>query len=140
MKDLTGVKTIIHNGIVKKSDNESVTVIITRESACSGCHAEGNCSLSGNEEKEVVVNGRYDVTEGDNVIVTMKQSTGFTALFFGYLLPLIIVVTSLIILVSLRYPELFSGLVSISSLFPYYLILYFFRRKINDKFIFSIKA
>jgi positive regulator of sigma E activity len=138
MKDSTGVNTIIHKGIVKKSDNESVTVIITPESACSGCHSEGSCTLSGKIEKSVVVKGSYKVKEGDNVTVSMEQSTGFTALFLGYVLPMIIVVTSLIILVSLKSPELISGLVSISSLLPYYLILYMFGKKINDNFIFSI--
>ena len=140
MKDSTGISTIIHKGVVSKSDNESVTVIITPGSACSGCHAEGSCSLSGKVEKPVIVKGRYNLNEGDNVIVSMKQSTGFTALFLGYVLPLIIVITSLIILVSLSYPELVSGLVSISSLLPYYLILYLFRKRINDSFIFSIKV
>jgi len=139
MENSHGSKTINHKGVVQKSDNESVTVIITSEPACSGCHAEGNCSLSGKEDKLVVVKGNYNVSEGDTVTVVMKQLTGFTALFLGYLLPLIIVITSLLILVSLRYPELISGLLSIASLLPYYLILYSFRKKINDKFIFSIK-
>lgn len=140
MKDSAGINTIIHKGVVRKSDNESVTVIITPESACSGCHAEGSCSLSGKVEKSVIVKGRYNLNEGDNVTVSMKQSTGFTALFLGYVVPLIIVITSLIILVSLSYTELIAGLVSISSLLPYYLLLYLFRKRINDSFIFSIKV
>lgn len=135
-----GSNTIYHKGVVQKADNESITVIITSESACSGCHAEGDCSLSGKKDKLVVVKGNYNLREGDTVTVTMKQSDGFTALFLGYLLPLIIVITSLIILVSLSYPELISGLLSIASLLPYYLILYSFRKKINDRFIFSIKS
>lgn len=140
MKDSTGINTIIHKGVVKKSDDESVTVIITPESACSGCHAEGSCTLSGKVEKSVIVKGSYNLNKGDNVTVSMKQSTGFTALFLGYVLPLIIVIISLIILVALRYPELIAGLMSISSLLPYYLILYLFRKKINENFIFSIKV
>ena len=139
MKNSSGTNTIDHTGIVKKSDNESVTVLITSRSACSGCHAEGSCALSDTEEKIIEVRGRYNVREGDTVTVIMKQSEGFTALFFGYLLPLIIVVISLIILSSLSYPELTSGLLSISSLLPYYLVLYFFRKRINDKFKFSLK-
>jgi sigma-E factor negative regulatory protein RseC len=140
MKDSGGINTIIHRGVVKKSDNESVTVVITSESACSGCHAEGSCTLSGKVEKSVIVKGRYMVNQGDSVTVSMKQSTGFTALFLGYLLPLIIVIMSLVLLVAMKYPELIAGLVSISSLLPYYLILYLFRKRIEEKFIFSIKV
>lgn len=139
MKDSAGANTISHKGVVQKYDNESVTVILTSESACSGCHAEGSCSLSGKKDKLVVVKGNYNVSEGDTVTVAMKQSTGFTALLLGYLLPLILVIASIIILVTLRYPELISGLLSIASLLPYYLVLYFFRKNINDRFIFSIR-
>jgi sigma-E factor negative regulatory protein RseC len=140
MEDRSRTNTINHNGIVHKSDNESVTVIITSESACSGCHAEGSCSLFGKEEKIVEVKGNYDVKEGDIVTVIMKQSTGFIALFFGYLLPLVIVIITLTSLLALNYTELISGLLSIASLLPYYLVLYFFRKKMNNKFVFSLKA
>ena len=131
--------TISHKGIVIKSNNDSVKVVITSESACSGCHAEGSCSLSGTEEKIIEVKGTYSCKEGDNVTVLMEQSTGYTALFFGYLLPLIIVIATLIILLSFNYPELFAGIISILSLLPYYLVLWLFRNKVDEKFIFSLK-
>jgi sigma-E factor negative regulatory protein RseC len=140
MKDPKGKNTISHKGIVQKSCNESVTVLITAESACSGCHAEGSCSISGKEEKYIVVKGSYEVNEGDTVTVAMEQSTGFTALFFGYVFPVLPVIISLIVFMSLGFPELVSGLLSIATLIPYYLILYLFRNKINDKFNFSIKV
>lgn len=139
MEDSSGITVIRHTGIVQKSDNESVTVLITAESACKGCHAEGSCNLSGKEEKIVEVKGYYNVKEGDTVTVSMKQSTGFKALFLGYILPLLIVLTFLILFAYIGYSELAAGLLSLSSLLPYYLVLYFARKKINDKFIFSLK-
>jgi sigma-E factor negative regulatory protein RseC len=139
MKDPSGETTISHKGIVQKSDNESVTVLITAESACRGCHAEGSCNLSGTEEKIVEVKGSFDLKNGDTVTVLMKQSSGFTALFLGYIMPLIFVISFLILFATLGYPELVSGLLAISSLLPYYLILYLLRKRINDKFIFSLK-
>jgi sigma-E factor negative regulatory protein RseC len=139
MEDSSGITVIRHTGIVQKSDNESVTVLITAESACKGCHAEGSCNLSGKEEKIVEVKGFYNVKEGDTVTVSMKQSTGFKALFLGYILPLLIVLTFLILFAYIGYSELAAGLLSLSSLLPYYLVLYFARKKINDKFIFSLK-
>jgi sigma-E factor negative regulatory protein RseC len=139
MEDSSGITVIRHTGIVQKSDNESVTVLITAESACKGCHAEGSCNLSGKEEKIIEVKGCYNVKEGDTVTVSMKQSTGFKALFLGYILPLLIVLAFLILFAYFGYSELASGLLSLSSLLPYYLVLYFARKKINDKFIFSLK-
>jgi sigma-E factor negative regulatory protein RseC len=140
MDNLHDKNTISHKGVVQKSGNESVTVIISSSSACSGCHAEGACSLAGNEEKIIEVKGRYNLLEGDKVEVIMKQSDGFTAVFISYLLPLIIVITSLIVLLYLSFPEPVAGLMSIFFLLPYYLGIYLFRKKINDRFVFSLKV
>src|SRR4030043_170849 len=89
-------RSIEHEGIVKSSDKKSVTVSIISSSACTGCHAEGICSLSGREEKTVEIPGIYKVVPGESVTVLMKQSSGFAAVFLGYVLPLILVVVVLI--------------------------------------------
>ncbi|OFY40862.1 MAG: hypothetical protein A2Z69_01715 [Bacteroidetes bacterium RBG_13_44_24] len=133
-------RSIEHEGIVKSSDKKSVTVSIISSSACTGCHAEGICSLSGREEKTVEIPGIYKVVPGESVTVLMKQSSGFAAVFLGYVLPLILVVAMLIILASISAPELTAGLGAIAILIPYYLALYFFRKRINRKFTFSLKA
>jgi len=132
--------SIEHEGIVKKTDNKSVTVSIIAESACSGCHAEGLCSLSEKEEKIVEIPGTFNVRPGESVRVLMKQSSGYAAVLFGYVLPLILVVALLIILESSGVTELAAGLGSVAVLLPYYLSLYIFRKKINRKFAFSLKA
>ncbi|MCE5345594.1 MAG: SoxR reducing system RseC family protein [Bacteroidales bacterium] len=140
MKNSIDNETINHEGIVLKTEDDSVTVSITSVSACSGCHAEGVCSISGKEEKIINVTGHYSVKPGDKVTVLMKQSMGHTALLFGYILPLLAVVVSLIILISLNVPESTAGIVSIAILLPYYFILYFFRNQINRKFTFTLKV
>ncbi len=140
MSNTVGYGTINHDGIVQKSDDKSVTVSIISSAACSGCHAEGSCSMSGKEEKIIEVPGRYSVSAGDRVVVIMKQSMGYTALFLGYLLPLIIVIITLIILISVKTPELTAGLTSLAVLIPYYSALWFMRNRINEKFTFTLKA
>lgn len=137
----SGSRTIInHEGIVQSNENNNVFIAITSLSACSGCHAEGGCTMSGKEEKIIEVRGRYNVTRGDKVTVLMNQSMGYAALFLGYILPVIIVIAVLIILVALKFPELTAGLASLAVLAPYYIILVFFRKKINEKFTFSLKV
>jgi len=140
MKNSGSVGTINHEGIVQKADNKSVIVSISVGSACSGCHAEGSCSLSGKEEKIIEVSGTYNVKTGDTVTILMKQSMGYGALFLGYLLPIIAVVACLMILSSFKVPELIAGVTSLALLVPYYIILYFFRKRINEKFKFTLKA
>jgi sigma-E factor negative regulatory protein RseC len=132
--------TINHSGIVQKADDKTVTVSISAESPCSGCHAEGSCSLSGKEEKIIEVSGNYNVKPGDPVTILMEQSMGYTALLLGYILPLFSVVLCLIILVSEKVPELSAGLFSIAILIPYYIILYLSRKRINEKFKFTLKV
>jgi positive regulator of sigma E activity len=130
---------IEHEGIVRQVDEKSVTVLLSPSTACSGCHSEKSCGMSGNVEKVVNINGKYNVKPGDQVIVTMKQSLGYSALFIGYLMPLIIVVLLLIILISLSINELTAGLLSIGVLIPYYSGLYIYRKLIDKKFSFTLK-
>jgi sigma-E factor negative regulatory protein RseC len=132
--------SIEHDGIVESSENGIITVKISQVSACTGCHAEGYCSLSGKEEKQINIPGNYDFSKGDRVIVQMKQSTGFKALFLSYILPLIILLMVLIILISVRTPELTAGLAAISVLMPYYFIIWLLRNKINKTISFNIKV
>ena len=132
--------TIQHDGTVTKVDGNSVLVSITSNSACSGCHAEGLCGISGKEEKIIDIKGRYNVSPGDTVTVMMEQSTGYKAVILSYLIPLVIVITGMIICNLLSFNELTAGLVSISLLVPWYLILYLFRNKINRSFTFKLKT
>ncbi len=133
------IESIEHEGIVQKSDNNSVTVSIISSAACSGCHAEGLCSLAGSEEKKIEIPGFYRVHPGEKVTVRMRQSQGHAAVFLGYIIPLILLVTILVILISFSVPELTAGLGALAILIPYYLTLYVFRNRISKKFIFTLK-
>jgi len=140
MNNSAGKGTINHEGIVQKTGDKSVLISIISSSACSGCHAEGSCSMSGKEEKTIEVSGRYDVRPGDRVTILMKESMGYAALFLGYLLLLIILIISLIFFISLNIAELTAGLSSLAVLVPYYTLLWFFRKRINEKFTFTLKV
>jgi sigma-E factor negative regulatory protein RseC len=140
MKNSGSIETINHEGIVQKADEKSVLVSISSASACSGCHAAGSCTLSGKDEKIIEVSGTYNVKPGDTVTILMKQSVGFAALFFGYLLPLISVITMLIVLISMKVTELVAGLISLAMLIPYYIILFLFKKRINEKITFTLKV
>ncbi len=137
---LDNFRTINHEGIVQKTGENSVFVSISSESACSGCHAEGSCTLSGKEEKIIEVPGKHYVRTGERVTVYMNQSMGYTAIIIGYVLPLLLVLLMLIVLNILAVPELASGIASISILFPYYLIIFLIRNMINKKFTFTLKG
>lgn len=96
--------------------------------------------MLGIEEKLVEINGSYNVSEGDIVTILMKQSLGYRALLFGYVLPFLLILVTLITMSSMNFSELSTGLVSLATLLPYYSILFVFRKKVNEKFTFSLKV
>ena len=135
------IKNIIqHEGIVEKTDKGSVMVRITSVSACSGCHAEGSCSMTGKEDKLIMITGNYNVSEGDCVTVMMRKSMGYRAVFLGYVLPFFSVLIMLVFLNSTGFSELTAGLLSLSVLIPYYALLFLIRKKIDKEFIFTLKS
>jgi sigma-E factor negative regulatory protein RseC len=132
--------TINHDGIVQRNNGESVMVSIIASPACSGCHAEGSCSMSGNVEKIIEVHGSYSFIPGDQVTVLMKLSMGYAALFIGYILPVISVICMLAVMIALGVSELLSGLASLAVLILYYVVLFFFRKRLNSKFTLTLKV
>jgi sigma-E factor negative regulatory protein RseC len=131
---------ISHEGLVQIADGNCVTVLLSPKTNCTGCLEKNSCNLSGKDNKIVTISGNYNVRPGDDVIVSMKKSMGYFALFLGYLLPLFLVVLLLVLLLLFSVNELLSGLLSIGILLPYYMILILFRKEINKKISFTIKT
>jgi len=71
--------------------------------------------------------------------VLFKESKGFVALFYGYLLPFLLVLGSLIISNTITKNELINGLISLGILIPYYTTLYFFRHLLKKVFKFEVE-
>lgn len=131
---------ISHKGIIKSLTDQQIVVSIVNESACSSCHAKGACSAADMQDKEIEIrNFSGDYRVGQTVQVVGRTSQGFKALFYGYVFPFLIIMLVLITLTSLQFSEGISGLISLSVLFPYYLILYLTRNKIRKSFEFEIK-
>jgi len=80
-----------HKGVVQEFDSEMIKVGFVSHSACSACHARGACSLSEVEDKFVeIANNRSDIKIGDEVNIVLQQNQGFKALWFGYVLPFLV--------------------------------------------------
>jgi len=129
---------ISHEGIVKTADKDSVMVLLSPGVSCCGCQAEKSCNISGTDRKLIKVEGAFNFSSGEKVIVSMKRSQGYSALFLGYILPLIVVTVTLTVMITLSVNELFSGLISLGLLIPYYLLLFILRKSINNRFTFTL--
>lgn len=132
-------KEIEHPGVITSIDPSKIKVNITTYSACSSCNAKGICSISDIKDKMVEVPNTGDFSVGQEVHVILHQTLGFKALYLGYVQPFIVVLITLIITSSLTRNEVLAGLISLGALAPYYLVLYFYKEKIRNKFTFAIK-
>ena len=133
--------TVIHPGIIENVNGRKVSVRILSRSACSACHAKEACTVADQEEKiietEMAQPGKYN--EGDDVMVRMDESLGKKAVLLGYVLPMVVLVASIIIFLSLFNHEGVAALLSILMLAPYYLGLYLFRKHLRKEFRFRIE-
>ena len=132
-------KEIKHPGVITSIDSSKIKVNITTYSTCSSCGAKGICSISDVKDKMVEVSNTGDFSVGQEVQVILHQTLGFKALYLGYVQPFIVVLITLIITSSLTRNEVLAGLISLGALAPYYLVLYFYKEKIRNKFTFAIK-
>lgn len=121
--------------------NENALVVnIVNESACSSCHAKGACTVADFQEKEIEIENFTKLySPGQEVTVLFKESQGFTALFFGYVFPFILVLLVLIVASEITHNELASGLLALAILIPYYVSIYFFRHLFKKVFKFEVE-
>jgi sigma-E factor negative regulatory protein RseC len=133
--------TIIHPGVIENIQNNKIFVRILSQSACSTCHAKGACNVAEMKDKIIELEGLKDrqLKKGDEVMVRLDESLGKKAVFLGYVLPLLILVISIIVFISLLENEGLSALISILMLVPYYLVLYLFKKRLRSVFRFHLE-
>ncbi|MBP7496131.1 MAG: SoxR reducing system RseC family protein [Bacteroidales bacterium] len=132
---------IEHPGIIEKIENNTIFVKILAESACISCRSKKICSISDIKEKiiEISFNKNNKYKTGDRVTVVMEAKLGFLALFLGYILPFLILISSIIALSYFIKNEPLTALISFFLLAVYYFILFLLRQKLKKKFDFKIK-
>jgi sigma-E factor negative regulatory protein RseC len=134
-------KRISHEGVIASLSEDRVTVKITSYAACTSCHAKGACNMAGNEEEKLlhilVPDSNYRI--GEKVRVILARSLGFRALFLGYVLPFLLVLTVLLAMTAAGSNELVTGLASLAVLVPYYVGLKLIRGKVDRQFSFFIQ-
>ncbi len=131
---------IEHSGVVESVSGRTVRVSFTSRSACGDCRARHFCVEGSAQERFVDVtdaSGAYHT--GDSVRVIMKESQGYLAIFLGYLLPFLVLIALLVLLNYLTKNELITGLLALTGLALYFVILYFFRNRIKQTFTFALE-
>ncbi len=92
------------------------------------------------KEKEIEVPVLNSVhSPGQEVTVLFRESEGMKALFWGYLFPFILVLSTLILFYETTGKEALAGLAALGVLIPYYITLYFFRHSLKRVFNFELE-
>lgn len=132
------VDCVIKSGVVESVDNNYIKVKIHNESACSMCYSKGVCTSLGSGTRVVDVEKSKNVQPGDVVDIQMISSSGWIAVLFGYIIPFVLLLGTLLIS-SQFFTEAYSALSSVGILIPYFLTLYFFRNRMKKYFHFTLK-
>ena len=91
------MRNIEHEGVVDQVSDDKIKVKLMSVSACASCHTRGACSMSESQEKEIEVERRGDFKPGDRVIIEGAGWQGLAATWWAYVLPVLLVLTTLII-------------------------------------------
>lgn len=133
-------KEVTHTGIVKEVGKRGIKVGIVVQSGCASCQIKGTCNMSEQTDKELDIEcNPYDFQLGQRVMVHLKSSQGMNALFLGYVLPFLVLLTAMIVVSQLTSNEGIIGIAALASLVPYYSVLYLYRNKIKKKFSYVVR-
>ncbi len=130
--------SIEHTGVVAEITDASIMVKVSAQSACVSCKAHSICGVD-TAEKLIEVNcWSGDYTPGEIVKLYMKESLGMKALAWGYLIPFVLVFSVLLSVLIITESEGLAGILSVSIMLPYFLLLYVFRNRFKKSFTFEI--
>ncbi len=138
---MTKVRFIEHEGHIEEVNADNVKVKILSESACASCHAKGACTASDSKEKSIDVYhlGFTNLKIGQKVIIQGQKSLGLKAALLAYIVPLVLVVTTLFTTIAITNNEALAGILAIVVLVPYYFILKKITPKLKNTFVFTLK-
>lgn len=132
---------IKHAGVVDGVEGECVRVRILQSSACSACKVAAHCNASETKEKiiDVMDADASHYQKGDQVMVVADTAVGFRASLYGYLLPLILMVVTLVGVLAATHSEGLAAESALGILIPYYVLLFLMRNKLRNRLSFTLE-
>ena len=132
---------IKHDGIVIAVNGDgTVLVRIVQTSACAACKAKALCASAESKEKEILAIGDGLLAVGDEAEVIVQQKMGWKAILLAYMLPFIVMITVVAIgNGQLGIREEVIGTAALCAMGVYYIVLGFFKDKIQKEFSFTAR-
>ncbi|NLN73918.1 MAG: SoxR reducing system RseC family protein [Bacteroidales bacterium] len=134
-------KEVKQEGMITQITPEKITVNITVRSACVGCAAKSACGTFDMSDKLVeIYNEKIENWKvGEYVTVCMKPSMGRKAVLFAYILPLVILISTLIYTVNTTGDEVTGALMGLLSAGLYFSLIFLLKKFLFTSFTFTIE-
>ncbi|MDG5798863.1 SoxR reducing system RseC family protein [Marinilabiliaceae bacterium ANBcel2] len=129
---------IKHSGTVVKVQGDLVQVKIAGQSACASCQANSICGMTSSGDRIIDVKTEERYKEGDSVTLFGKGDQGLKAVWWAYILPVILLMIAMFITYYITDNENLAGAAALLVLVPYFFILRLANKFMKRSFIFTI--
>ena len=122
------------------ADQKCVEAEMIVSSACGSCKAKAVCGGAESEVRRVVAYTSHPeiYKVGDEVTISIEQIMGYKAIVLSYIVPLVVMLAALALTYG-RWGELVAGLVALGACALYFVVLAFFRKRLERVIVFSVK-
>ena len=134
------METIAKNGIIKKINDNELSIEILSCSGCSSCAIKSYCNTAETKQKEIIVKnkGFNNFKIGEDVLVEIDEKQALKSIFLAYAVPLVLMILTIIIAINYQQNEIIGGICGIIVLIPYYFGLFLAKDKLKSGFEFKI--
>ncbi len=131
---------IVHTAIVTSVSKDAITASFERSEACGKCALKDACGQAKEQhEISVAIDDGTKYVVGQKVEVVISGAQAFYAAFWGYILPLVIVLATMMVTYVLTADETLCAVLSLSSLVVYYPTMLGLRKYFNKSFQIKIR-
>ena len=130
---------IRHEGIVLAVQDGKALVEIVQTSACSACKARSMCMSAESQEKRIDATMTEPLNPGDRVEVMVTEKLAWKAVLLAYILPFIVMIAVVGLLEIWIHNEAVVGTIALSAIALYYIVLSFFRNRLQKEFSFTAR-
>lgn len=125
-----------HDGTVTKITANKIEIQFQQDTMCLHCQIKNTCMVSHSRPRilHTKIQNPQDYHVGDKVIIEISPQSSLWALFFGYALPLMVLLIGSITCHILGLTDTLNALTTLFVLLLYYLVLGINQKKLSDKF------
>jgi len=122
------------------TDGSLAHVAIVQTSACAACKAKSMCMSSESRQKEMDAVMLEPMQVGDKVEIEVRERLAWKAILLAYILPFIVMIGIIGVLdMTTSWSEAVVGSLSLCGIALYYIVLGFFKHRLQTQFTFTAR-